>query len=154
MAAIEINGKEYSWGNIDVIMGGRPVLSLRKISYKASQEKEPLYGRGNDPIGTQKGNKKYGGDLGVGQSELEALARAAGEGASILDLPPFDINVAYIADEGLPIIVDQIKNVEFTDIEKSMKQGDKSMDPRCLLLQLKSYMECNRVAGFGSRPQN
>ena len=123
-----INGKEYAWGDIDVIMGGRPVLGLSGIKYKAAQEKEPLYGRGNKPIGIQKGNKKFEGEITLNQSELEALCRAAGTGNSPLDLPMFDVTVAYIPEEGLPIVVDQIKGVSLTDIEKAMKQGDKKME--------------------------
>ena len=62
MATI-INGRQYEWADISIILGGRMVIGARGISYKESQEKELLYGKGNKPLSIQKGNIKYEGSL-------------------------------------------------------------------------------------------
>jgi hypothetical protein len=35
--------------------------------------------------------------------------------------------VAYVPSEGGQIVTDILKNVEFTEVKKAMKQGDKNM---------------------------
>lgn len=122
------NSKEYEWSNVEVLFLGKPVTGIRGVSYKESQEKELLYARGNKPRSIQKGNKAYSGSISLLQSELEALQIAAGKGKSILDIPAFDIVVAYVPEVGASIVTDIIKNVEFTEIEKKIKQGDKFME--------------------------
>lgn len=122
------NSKEYEWNNVEVVMLGRVVTGIRGVTYKESQEKEPVYGRGNKPRAIQAGNKSYEGSISLLQSELEALQDVAGAGASIVDIPAFDITVAYVPKNGGAVVVDIIKNVEFTECEKSLKQGDKFME--------------------------
>jgi len=122
------NSKEYSWSNVEVVMLGRPVTGIRGVTYKATQEKEVIYARGNKPRAIQHGNKSFECSISLLQSEVEALLLAAGTGKNVLDIPAFDIVVAYVPDGGGEIITDIIKNVEFTEVEKSLKQGDKLME--------------------------
>lgn len=122
------NSKEYEWSSVEVVLLGRPVTGIRGIRYKETQEKEVIYGRGNKPRAIQKGNKSFEGSINILQSELEALQAAAGVGKSILDIPAFDIVVAYVPESGGTIITDIIKNCEFTEKEKSINQGDKFME--------------------------
>ena len=109
-------------------MLGRTVTGIRGIEYTAKQEKEPLYGRGNKPLSIQKENKSFDGKLSFLQSELEALQLASGVGNNILDIAQFDVVVAYVPKGGGTIVTDIVKNVEFTDVPKSLKQGDKNME--------------------------
>jgi hypothetical protein len=122
------NSKEYSWSNVEIVMLGRPVTGIRGVTYKASQEKEVIYGRGNKPRAIQHGNKSFECSVTLLQSELEALVAAAGKGKNLTDIPAFDIVVAYVPDQVGDIITDIIKNVEFTEVEKTFKQGDKFME--------------------------
>lgn len=121
------NSKEYEWSNVEVVMLGRPVTGIRGVSYKSSQEKEVIYARGNKPRAIQRGNKSYEGKISLLQSELEALLLTVGKGKNVVDIPAFDIVVAYAPDNG-SIVTDIIKNVEFTEVEKALKQGDKFME--------------------------
>jgi hypothetical protein len=120
------NSREYEWADIVVNIGGRDIVGIRGVSYEASQEKEPLYGRGNKPISIQKGNKSYKGELVLLQSELEAMRIAAGV-KSLLDIQ-FNMTVGYIPGDTLIIKTDQLKGCQFTSIPKGMKQGDKNME--------------------------
>ena len=40
---IRINGKEYDWGTIKIIMWGRPVVGATSVDYKLAKAKEALY---------------------------------------------------------------------------------------------------------------
>lgn len=117
---------EYAWEDVKVLMGGKFVTGIRGCKYKVSQEKENIYAMGNKPVAKGRGNKKYEVSITVLQSELEALILAGG--GDITDIAPFDIVISYVAKRGLPIVVDVIKDFEFTDFEKSWKQGDKFME--------------------------
>lgn len=122
------NSKEYEWSNVQVLLLGRPVTGVRGVTYSEDQEKEPVYAAGNKPRAIQKGNKTYAGSISILQSELEALYQAAGVNKGLVDIPPFDIVVAYVPEGSSIIVTDIIKNAEFTKSEKSMKQGDKFME--------------------------
>lgn len=130
MATI-INGRQYEWADISIILGGRMVIGARGISYKESQEKELLYGKGNKPLSIQKGNIKYEGSLTLLQSELETLkelARSVRGRASILDLN-LNATVCYgNPAQGDLMLTDMLYNIQFTESEKNMKQGDKNME--------------------------
>ncbi|OUO38480.1 hypothetical protein B5F83_01040 [Muribaculum sp. An289] len=120
------NSREYEWADVSVIMAGRDVTGIRAVKYSPSQEKEPLYAKGNKPHGIQRGNKSYSGTITLLQSELEALETAAGGDA--LDIS-FNVVVAY----GNPLRGDVIKTdllvgVEITEIPKGMAQNDKFME--------------------------
>ena len=43
---IRINGKEYDWGTIKIIMWGRPVVGATSVDYKLTKAKEALYAAG------------------------------------------------------------------------------------------------------------
>ncbi len=122
------NSKEYSWADVEIQMQGRKVVGARGVKYKTSQEKEAIYGSGNEPKAIARGNKSYEGEIELLQSELEALTATAGSGADIVDIVPFDIIVAYAPKDGGAITTDIIQFAEFTEVEKGMKQGDKNME--------------------------
>ena len=120
------NSRQYEFADITVFAGGRDITGLRSIKYSAKQEKEPLYGKGNKPLSIQKGNKGYEGEIGLLQSELEALELASG--GDILDL-----ELTIVINYGNPTKGDMIKTdsligCQFTEDTREMKQGDKFMD--------------------------
>lgn len=122
------NSKQYAWANIQVVLFGRVVIGIRAVKYKASQEKEAVYGAGSKPLGIQAGNKSYEGELTLLQNELEAIQRAAGVGNEITDIPAFDIMVSYVDSSSGVIVNDVVKFAEFTEVEKGMSQNDKFME--------------------------
>lgn len=126
-----INGRQYGWADISLMLGGRLVTGARGITYKESQEKELLYGKGERPMSIQKGNKKYEGSIILLQSEIETLkelGRSVVGRASILDLNLNAVVCYGDPEKGDPMITDQLFNIQFTEVEKSMKQGDKNME--------------------------
>ncbi len=131
------NSYEYSYSNLDVFLRGRSVAGLRGIKYKASQDKEVIHARGNEPHSIQRGNKSYEGEITIVQSELEALIREAGKGKDVTDLRALSFIVTYRPEEGLQLVTDEIQFAEIKEFEKGMKQGDKFMEITLPFIALK-----------------
>ena len=120
---IRINNKEYAWGDITVVVFGRPLVGITGIEYKPKKAKEVKHGWGRNPKSIQHGKREYEGTLTLMQSELIALnqaARAKGY-KDILDVD-FDIIITYEA--GLVVTVDKICCASITDFNLGMKEGD------------------------------
>lgn len=117
------NSREYEWADITLMLGGKDITGVRGVKYSSKQEKETVYGKGNEPVAIQKGNKSYEGEFVILQSELETL-RLQG-GGSILDLQ-LDAVVCYgNPATGDVLITDIIQGIQFTEEPKDAKQGDK-----------------------------
>lgn len=117
------NSREYEWADITVILGGRDLTGIRSVKYKESAEKEAVYAKGRRPHSIQVGNFAYEGEIGLLQSELEALTKS-GNG-SVLSLS-LDLEVSYYANGVLK--TDRIEGLQFTDVERASTQGDKFME--------------------------
>ena len=106
---VKINGKEYDWGTIKIIMWGRPVVGATGVDYKLAKAKEALYAAGRSAKGIQHGQRAATGTLTLLQSEIIAMNRAAREKGykDILDVD-VDILISYIPEDSTAITVDQI----------------------------------------------
>lgn len=120
------DSRQYEFADMNLELGGRTVTGFRGVKYTSKQEKELVYGKGNQPLHIQKGNVSYEGEISMLQSELETLRQAGG--GSVLNLR-LDAVVAYgNPSNGDTLIVDKIRGIEFTEDAKEMKQGDKFME--------------------------
>ena len=120
---IRINNKEYAWGDIAIVIFGRPLVGITGIEYKPKKAKEVKHGWGHNPKSIQHGKREYEGTLTLMQSELIALnqaARAKGY-KDILDVD-FDIVITYEAN--LVVTVDKICCASIADFNLGMKEGD------------------------------
>ena len=117
------NSREYEFADMTVMVGGKDIVGLRGLKYDVKQEKVTVYGKGNEPIAIQKGNKSYEGELTILASELETL-RLNG-GGTVLNLQ-VDIAVVYGNPlQGDVMTTDILQGVQFTEEAKEYKQGDK-----------------------------
>lgn len=127
----QINGREYEWADISVIVGGVPLVGFRAVNYKREIEKEAMYGKGRKAHSIQRGNEAVTGNITFTQSQLEALEAATG--GNVLSAK-VDIVVSYGAElnaasaASAVISTDIIVGAEFTEYEKGMSQGDKFME--------------------------
>lgn len=123
------DSREYEYADITVSLLGVKLTGLRGLTYKKSQEKEVVYGQGNDPKAIQRGNKKYEGTLMLLKSEMDMLSAAATAAgySDIVDLPGklIHITCCYAKEDQVAPVTDTMVNVEFTEYEDGMKQGDK-----------------------------
>lgn len=127
MAKVTINGIEYGWGDVSVVVNGRDVARIRGIKYVSKQEMEHVYAKGNKPIAILTGNKSYSGELTILQSELNNLMLLS-KSKTLFDLQ-FNIVVCYgNAAKGELMTTDKIYGARFTDLDKNLKQGDKFME--------------------------
>ena len=67
---IRINGKEYDWGTIKIIMWGRPVVGATSVDYKLTKAKEALYAAGRYAKGIQHGQRAASGTLKIGRAHV------------------------------------------------------------------------------------
>jgi hypothetical protein len=120
------DSRQYEFADLILALGGKVITGFRGIKYSSKQEKELVYGKGNEPLHIQRGNRSYEGEITLLQSELETL-RLAGSG-SVLGLR-LDAVVTYGGQNvGEVLIVDKIRGIEFTEDGKELKQGDKYME--------------------------
>ena len=126
-----INGREYEWADISLILGGRDMIGIRSIKYSTKQDKELLYGKGNMPLSIQRGNISFEGEISVSQSELESLKLLAREKTAMGNIMGLSLNAVVCygnPSKGDAMITDRLFGIQFTQEEKSMSQGDKSME--------------------------
>lgn len=120
------NSKEYGWIDITISAGGRVFYGARSVKYGEKIEREYLYAKGDKPYAIQDKNISYEGELGVLQSELEALIRDSGA-KSILGVTLDTVTVSYAPSDG-EVVTDQLRHVKFTESMKELKQGDGFME--------------------------
>lgn len=121
-----INGKEYSYEHISVVLFGRPLIGIEGVTYSESKSRNNIYGRGDKPVARGSGNREYSGTLTIHQSEFDALQQAVGQGRTVTDIAPFEIAVNY-ADEDGNKTTDILSYVEINNWEKGMQSGDGHM---------------------------
>jgi len=120
------NSREYEYADITVIAGATDITGLRGIEYKESAEKEVLYGKGRKGKSIQTGNLAYEGTLTVTQSAAIALDKSHPRGILALQL---DLSVNFGNPlEGDALTTDRVIALQFTEVPKGMKQGDKFME--------------------------
>ena len=117
------DSREYEWNDITVLIGNKVIVGIRGVKYTNKQNKQPIYGKGNEPYAIQKGNKSHEGELTLNMSELLALQAESPTG-SILDLQ-VNITVCYgNPSKGDVMHTDKLLGVQFTEEPQDMKQGD------------------------------
>ena len=62
------DSNEFEFADVKVSILGVELTGLRGLKYKKIQEKEPVYGAGNEPKRIQRGNKRYEGTLQIGRA--------------------------------------------------------------------------------------
>lgn len=118
------DSREYEWADLTILIGTRIIVGARGVKYANKQDKELIYGKGNEPYAIQKGNKSHDGELTLAMSELLALQEESPT-KSILDLQ-VDITVCYgNPEQGDVMHTDKLMGVQFTEEPQDMKQGDK-----------------------------
>lgn len=136
------DSREYEWADITITIGGVTLTKVQGVDYTSTQEKELLYGKGNEPLSIQKGNKSYSGNLTLLQSAIDALSLAGGDGG-LLDLS-VDITITYgNPSKGDVIRTDMLIGCQFTSEPRAMSQGDKNMQAQsCPFI----YLRKKRIA--------
>jgi len=117
-----INGVNYSWANIKLVLFGIPVIGITSINYNRKQKKENNYGFGSQPISRGYGNYEYSGDLELYLDEWKNII-AASPIRDPLQIAPFSITVLY-GSSAVNAAKDVLRAVEFLEDPFAAKQGD------------------------------
>ena len=122
------NSNEYAWKDIKVALGGRTVTGITQITYDTTQDVNNIYASGDEPHSQTTGNRDVEGTIGLLQSEVDALNRAAkaAGGRNLLDLT-LDVTIAYARTLGEEIVVDTVRNARATSLPKGGNQNDPNM---------------------------
>lgn len=125
-----INGREYEYADLSVAVFGTVLKGLRGITYKKTQEKELIYGAGNQPKAIQRGNIKLDGTLMCLKSDFDDLNKAALSAGynDITEVPGKFITITVVyggTESNAQLQTASLINVEFSEYEDGMKQGDK-----------------------------
>ena len=118
-----INGVNFSWSNVKVILFGVPVIGIVKIDYKIKQKKENNYAHGYEPISRGYGNKEYEGSIELYTDEVKRIIALA-PNRDLMQIPPFDIQVLFEDGLGALVSIDILKMCEFTEEGLAASQGD------------------------------
>ena len=117
-----INGINYSWANISLVLFGVPVVGITKIEYKRKQKKENNYGIGSQPVSRGYGNYEYEGSIEIYLDEWKRII-ASSPSADPLLIAPFDIQINY-SGRGILVNKDVLRSVEFMEDNFTANQGD------------------------------
>jgi hypothetical protein len=123
-----INGNQYAWEDVEVVLKGRPLIGVIAVDYETETEKKNIYGRGKKAQYRGRGRESNTATITVLQSELEALQRTLKKGQKLTDIEPFDVVVSYASKRGGAITTDVIKDCEFIKVKKAIKEGDPNME--------------------------
>lgn len=115
----------YSWSTVSLTLAGVPVVEFTSIEAEETAEKTRTRGAGVYALGYTNGNREAGGTLELIQNYVQDLRTASPTG-SLLDLPPFDIELSMITNAG-EIAQHTIHNVVFTNDTFSASQGDETL---------------------------
>ncbi len=122
MAQPLINGINYSWSNIKLVLFGVPVIGITAIEYKKKQKKENNYGMGTEPISRGYGNAEYEGKITLYREEWNAIIAAA-TNKDPLAIDFFDIQVTFAGTRVNPSL-DVLRACEFLEDPFTVAQGD------------------------------
>jgi hypothetical protein len=127
-----INGVNYSWSSIQVVLFGVPVQGIVSIEYKKKQSKTNNYGAGKKPVSRGYGREEYDGSIEIYTDEWKKII-AASPNRNPLEIGWFDIPVLYgnsLADA----TSDTLLAVEFMEDPFSAKEGDTKLTVKIPLI--------------------
>lgn len=132
MATPLVNGINYSWANISLILFGTPVVGIISITYKEKQEKVNNFGAGSRPVSRGYGRIDCEGEIELYTDTWKAII-AGSPGRNPLNIPPFDIPVTF-GGEGVLTDKDVLRAVEFMENPFEGKEGDTKLTVKIPLI--------------------
>ena len=124
MSQALINGVEYSLKDLRIQWMGQVVPSVSELNYDYSQEVKENYGASEEPVSVSVGEKKYSGDITIGQKDLLAM-EAASKKSGYQDLTGFfsDITIVALPNNGNPGFTHILEKVRIKKVPRGWKTG-------------------------------
>jgi hypothetical protein len=127
-----VNGVNYSWSNVSLILFGTPVIGILSIDYKRKQKKENNFGAGPQPVSRGYGNYEYEGSIELYTDTWKAII-AGSPNRDPLQIGPFDIPVTFTGT-GVTTTKDVLRAVEFMEDPLETKSGDTKLTVKIPLI--------------------
>ncbi len=89
-----VNGINYAWVNITLVMFGIPIKGITKISWKKKTEKTNNYGAGSEPVSRGIGRTEYDCSIELYRDEWQRIIDVAPD-KDPMSILPFDIPVVF-----------------------------------------------------------
>lgn len=127
-----VNGINYSWANISVILFGTPVVGIISIDYKQKQQKDNNYGAGSQPVSRGYGRVEYEANIELYTDTWKSII-ASSPNRDPLQIPPFDIPVTF-GGTGVLAVKDVLRACEFMENPFEGKEGDSKLTVKIPLI--------------------
>ncbi|HBV41432.1 MAG TPA: hypothetical protein DEB43_02145 [Desulfovibrio sp.] len=129
-----INGRQYDWEDISVMLPSGQAIGITEIKYEDGQSVTARYGKGAVPRGYGRGNYEASGSMVLDRDEWEKFKiylAATGKG-KIYDHTPFTVVVMY-ANNDMGTITDTLKSCKIgKNSGGGASQGDDNASPMSL----------------------
>jgi hypothetical protein len=118
----------FSWSETEIRIAGGMAVGIMGAQWNVEQEKEEVYGKGNEPLAIKSGNKKYAGTLTLLQNELERLLDSfKGFGSDVTSIPAFEVQIAFANETG-DLVTYSLSGCQFTSGPMNAAQNMKRME--------------------------
>lgn len=119
-----INGHRYSWASASFKGDGSEIVHIKELSYTHKLEPGMVRGTGSQVAGRTRGEYSAEGSMTLLREGWDALRDQFGDG--YLE-KSFALVVSY-ADDGQPIVTDELVGVRITSVENSPSQGTDGLE--------------------------
>ena len=120
-----INGINYSWGNISLILFNRAIFGVTAIDYKKKQDKKNNPGMGFKNVSRGYGLEECEASITFSYDEWQRI-RAQPPLGNPLKVAPFDVTIRF-GGNGVPPTKVVLKMCEFLEDPFTGKAGDTSL---------------------------
>lgn len=118
--SVKINGKAHDWESVTITGPQGVFIGITEVSWKSSQKKKRVYGKGITSVGATRGNYEATMNMTLLVSEYQDLVKALANG---IYKTPFDVVVMFEPDGGSKHEI-AIKECMVDELDESTKQGD------------------------------
>lgn len=122
---VMINGIAYSASNVTVLMFGRAIVGITKLTYTKKQGKENNKAFQTEPVSRGYGNSEYECSMEIYKDEWVGIIASAPNNDPT-QIPPFTFSVTYSGDSVI-YKEDQIIYAEFLEDPLTVSGGDTSI---------------------------
>lgn len=121
---MSVNGKLYSYENIQVALGGKMLTGATDVDYTQQGETTELHVLGSaQPAALIEGKRTTSGSITLTYNEYDALQDSIPTGKSLLDIAAFEIVITRLGHNDT-LRTDVIKKVRFEQVAKSYRAGE------------------------------
>ncbi|MEM6734481.1 MAG: hypothetical protein AAF620_00285 [Bacteroidota bacterium] len=151
MAQPLINGKAYSWSQVEIRFSNisTPLNGVSKIEYSDEQKTEFNYGAGNFPVSRGFGNVESEAKITLHMEDIEDIRSNIPSGR-LQDLGEFDVIVSYLHPVAARVVTHVIKNCYISNNGVEVSQDDMMIEKELELNPSHIQWNDSNIIGLGN----